>query len=210
MIQVLIADDHAILCEGLGRVLSSEGDIQVQATASSGPEVFSRLRESAVDVVLLDMSLPGMHGIDVLKQIKLEWPAVAVLVLSMHPEDQYAVRCIRAGASGYLTKSCDKHILLQAVRKAAAGGQFITPRVSECLLMEVQKGEGDEVPHSLLSDREFEVFMLIAEGIGAQEIAKRMHVSPKTVSTYRSRILEKMNLGGNPDIMRYAVDHDLR
>lgn len=209
MIDVLIADDHVILCEGLGKVLASEGDIQVRATAASGPEALQRLRQGGIDLVLLDMSLPGMHGIEILKQIKIDYPRIPVLILSMHDEDQYAVRCIRAGAAGYLNKSCDKHVLLEAVRKAASGGQYITPRVGECLLQAVQKQDGSQPPHKQLSDREYEVFGMIASGLTVQEISQQLSLSPKTVSTYRARILEKMGLHGNADLMRYAYEMGL-
>lgn len=209
MIRVLVADDHSIVCEGLSRVLSSEGDVQVVATAASGPDVFSRLRLAPVDVVLLDLSMPGMGGVEILKHLKAEWPSLPVLVFSMHPEDQYAVRCVKAGAAGYLSKSCDKKVLLDAVRRAAAGGQFITPAVGECLLREVRHPGSSDSPHLLLSDREFEIFLLIADGTPPAEIARRLNLSPKTVSTYRTRILEKTSLSGNSDIMRYAIDHGL-
>lgn len=209
MIRVLIADDHAIVCEGLANVLTSDAGIEVAATASSGPEALEKLRRGPADVVLLDMTMPGMNGIETLKQIKVEHPDLPVLMLSMHPEEQYAVRCIKAGAAGYLTKACEKHVLIEAVRKAAAGGQYLTTAVSECLIQEVQRGDGAREPHEALSDREFEVFRLIASGVPLTDMARQLSLSPKTVSTYRLRILEKMGLENNAELMRYAFDHGL-
>lgn len=209
MIRVLIADDHAIVREGLANVLGSAGGIQVAAQAASGAEALQRIRDTAVDVVLLDMAMPGMNGIETLKQIKAERDDLPVLILGMHPETQYAVRCIKSGAAGYLTKACEKAVLLEAVRRAAAGKQYLTPAVGDCLLQEIQQpGRGGE-PHRLLSDREYDVFKQIAEGVPLAEMAKQMNLSPKTVSTYRARILEKMGLASNAELMRYAFDRGL-
>ena len=209
MIRILIADDHAIVREGLANVLSSKGDIQVVAQASSGAEALRRMRDTAVDVVLLDMTMPGLNGIETLKQIKAERPDLPVLMLSMHTEEQYAVRCVKAGAAGYLTKACEKNVLLEAVRCAAAGKQYLTPTVGDCLLQEVQQpGHGKEI-HQMLSDREFDVFRQIAQGVPLADIAKGMNLSPKTVSTYRTRILEKMGLSSTAEIMHYAFDRGL-
>ncbi len=209
MIRVLIADDHAIVLEGLSRVLSSGGDIIVAATAGSGPEALARLRDTPVDVIMLDLSLPGMSGIETLKQIKAECEDMPVLIFSMYPEEQYAVRCIKAGAAGYLNKSCEKSVLLEAIRRASAGRQYITPAVGECLLQEVQHpGQADE-PHLALSDREFEVLRMIAAGSTPADIAQTLKLSPKTISTYRTRILEKLNLSTNAEMMRYAFEHGI-
>jgi two-component system, NarL family, invasion response regulator UvrY len=209
MISVLITDDHAIVCAGLAQVLASSGDIRVDAIAASGAEALTRLRQAPVDLVLLDMSLPGMNGIETLKQIKLEHPDLPVLMLSMHPAEQYAVRCIKAGAAGYLTKACDKKVLLEAVRTAANGSKYLTPEVSQCLLNAVQQTGETAKPHEMLSDREHEVFMLIARGVPLAGMARQMSLSPKTVSTYRARILEKTGLASNAELMRYAFDHGL-
>ena len=209
MIRVLIADDHAIVREGLANVLASKGDIQAVAMAASGAEALQRIRETALDVVLLDMTMPGLNGIDTLKQIKAERPDLPVLIFSMHPEEQYAVRCVKAGAAGYLNKACEKEVLLEAVRRAATGKQYLTPTVGHCLLQELQQPGQDKEFHQMLSDREFDVFKQIAEGVPLADIAKLMNLSPKTVSTYRTRILEKMSLSSNAEIMRYAFDHGL-
>ena len=209
MIRVLIVDDHAIVREGLGNVLSAEKGLVVAAQAASGAEALQRMADTPVDVVLLDMTMPGMNGIETLKQIKMDQPRLPVLMLSMHPEAQYAVRCLKAGAAGYLTKACEKKALVEAVRCVAAGGQYLTPAVSGCLCREVQQPGSGEASHRQLSDREFEVFKQIAEGRSLAEMAKRMNLSPKTVSTYRTRILGKMGLAGNAEIMRYAFEQGL-
>ena len=209
MIRVLVADDHAIVREGLANVLSSKGDIQVVAQAASGAEALQRMRDTAVDVVLLDMTMPAMSGIETLKQIKAERPALPVLMFSMHPEEQYAVRCVKAGAAGYLTKACEKSVLLEAVRCAAAGKQYLTQTVGDCLLQAVQQPEQGKEIHQMLSDREYDVFRQIAQGISLADMATRMNLSPKTVSTYRARVLEKTGLSSNAEIMRYAFDRGL-
>ena len=209
MIRVLIADDHAIVREGLANVLSSSVGFEVAALAASGPETLEKIREKSVDVVLLVLAMPGMNGIETLKQIKIERPRLPVLILSMHPESQYAIRSIRAGAAGYLTKDCEKEILLEALRRAAAGGQYLTPAVSECMMREIQQPITGAQPHQLLSDREFEVLRLIAEGMPLADMARQLNLSPKTVSTYRARILEKLGLSSNAELMRYAFDQGL-
>ena len=209
MIRVLIVDDHAIVREGLAKVLSSEVGLSVVAMAASGPEALQRIRDTQMDVVLLDMTMPGMNGIETLKQIKVEQSHLPVLILSMHPEAQYALRCIKAGAVGYLTKTCEKMELIHAVRRAAAGGQYLTPAVSDCLLHEVQQPGHGEAPHQQLSDREFEVFKQIADGVPLADMARNMNLSPKTISTYRTRILEKMGLASNAELMRYAFEQGI-
>jgi two-component system, NarL family, invasion response regulator UvrY len=209
MIRVLVADDHAVVREGLAKLLSADGGIQVAAMAGTGAEALERARDTPVDVVILDMSLPGMNGIETLKQLKIEHKDLAVLMFSMHPEEQYAVRCVKAGAAGYLNKACSKAVLLEAVRRAAGGSQYITPTVGECLSQEVLRPGADGELHRSLSDREFEVFRYIAQGVPPGDVAKRLGLSPKTVSTYRARILEKTGLAGNAEIMRYAMDRGL-
>ena len=209
MIRVLIVDDHAIVREGLGNVLAAEKGLVVAALAASGAEALQRIADTPVDVVLLDMTMPGMNGIETLKQIKLDHPRLPVLMLSMHPEALYAVRCLKAGAAGYLTKACEKKALLEAVRCVAAGGQYLTPAVSGYLCREVRHPGNSGATHQQLSDREFEVFRQIAEGLSLADMAKRMNLSPKTVSTYRARILGKMGLANNAEIMRYAFEQGL-
>ena len=209
MIRVLIADDHIVVREGLARILTSSGDIEAAAMASSGASALDLIRKKDFDVVLMDMSMPGMNGLDALKQIKAERPDLPVLLLSMHPEDQYALRCIKAGASGYLNKAGEKTELLTAIRRAADGKKFITPAVSECIASQIQENGEEETPHQQLSDREFHVFKLIAQGQTPGDIAKSLKLSPKTVSTYRERILRKMGLDSNAALMRYAFEHHL-
>jgi len=209
MIRVLIADDHAVVCEGLAKILSSSGDIEVIAKVSSGAAVLQQIRKADFDVVLMDLSMPGMDGLEALKQIKAERPKLPVLLFSMHAEDQYALRCIKAGAAGYLNKACEKSELIEAVRNAAEGKKHITPAVAECLASEIDQEVDQALSHSLLSDREFEVFKLIAQGKAPREMAKTMKLSPKTISTYRERILQKMGLGTNAALMRYAFENHL-
>ncbi len=206
MIRVLIADDHAIVREGLMNIMGP--DMKVD-TAASGAETLVLIRKKYFDVILLDISMPGMSGLETLKQIKTEKPDLPVLILSMHPEDQYALRCIKAGAAGYLTKACDKRELLNAIRETAAGKQYITPNVSEHMIEALRQPEPHKTTHEALSDREFQVFLLTAKGVALTDMAKRLNLSPKTISTYRRRILEKTGLRNNAEIMRYAFEHGL-
>ncbi len=209
MIRVLIVDDHAIVREGLANVLSSEPGISVVATAASGPEALQRIRDTQMDVVLLDLTMPGMNGMQTLKQIKIENNRLPVLILSMHPEAQYAARCIKAGAAGYLTKACEKKELIAAVRCAASGGTYLSPAALDSLRKKIQPPGHVDTSHRRLSDREFEVFRQIAEGVTLADMARRMNLSPKTLSTYRTRILRKMELASNAELMRYAFEQGL-
>lgn len=206
--RVLIADDHVIVREGLKRILASEPAFEVAGEAGDGHEVLAAVRAGGFDVLLLDLSMPGRSGIDLVRQVKSERPALHVLVLSMHDEQQYAVRAIRAGASGYLTKDTATTQLVAALRKIASGGLFITPAVAEALALGLQ-APAEELPHKRLSDREYEVFMLLANGESVSGIAERLHLSVKTVSTHKTHVLEKMNLGSLAELVRYAVAHRL-
>ncbi|MCC6608638.1 MAG: response regulator transcription factor [Burkholderiales bacterium] len=206
--RVLIADDHAIVREGLRRILAADPAFAVAGEAKDGHEVMAAVRAGGFDVLLLDLSMPGRSGIDLLRQVKAERPELRVLVLSMHAEDQYAVRSIRAGASGYLTKDTATTQLVAALKKIAAGGLFITNAVAESLALGLQTSR-EEAPHKRLSDREYEVFLLLAGGASVTGIAARLHLSVKTVSTHKTRILEKMALGSLADLVRYAVAHKL-
>jgi DNA-binding NarL/FixJ family response regulator len=207
-IRVLIADDHAIVREGLRRILAGDSAFQVAGEAKDGHETLAAVRGGGFDVLLLDLSMPGRSGIELLKQIKAESPALKVLVLSMHDEEQYAVRAIRAGASGYLNKDTAGAQLVAALRKIAAGGLFITPAVAEALAAGLQ-APASELPHERLSDREYEVLLLLAAGESVTGIAERLHLSVKTVSTHKTHIFEKMNLGSLADLVRYALAHKL-
>ena len=204
---ILVVDDVEANRNVVSRRLENTGYRFV--AVDSGEKALRAIENDKPDLILLDYMMPGMNGMETLKQIQVERPGQPVVMLSMHPEEQYAVRCIKAGAAGYLTKACERGVLVEAVRRAAAGRQYLTPEVGECLLREVQQPGNGEAPHLRLSDREFEVFRKIASGVALADMAAEMHLSPKTVSTYRARILEKMGLAGNAELMRYAFEHGL-
>ena len=208
MTKVLIADDHAIVREGLRRILGGQEGIEVAGEATNGFEVLDRVREGGFDLLLLDLSMPGRSGVDLIKQVKEEAPKLPVLVLTMHEEEQYAVRALRAGASGYLTKESAPSQLVAAIRKVASGRLYISPNLAEQLALEVRPAS-DEEPHKHLSDREFEVFRLLVDGKSVSDIAALLHLSVKTVSTHKTRILEKMNLTSVAELVRYAIAHRL-
>lgn len=210
MIRILIADDHAILRAGLKHILAESGDIVVAGEAANGNEALAQVRGGRWDVLVLDMSMPGKSGIELIKQIKGEFPRLPILILSMHREDIYAVRALKAGAAGYLCKDNAETQLQQAIRKVAGGGLYISPAVAERLALGVLQGNDvDAPPHSRLSDREYQVFQAIAAGDGLTEIAHRLNVSVKTVSTHKTRILEKLGLTNTADLIRYALRHNL-
>jgi two-component system, NarL family, invasion response regulator UvrY len=207
MIQLLIADDHKLVRDGLRQILAGVPDFRVIAEAASGDEVLALIKAGEPDLVLLDMSMPGLSGINLIKRLKLERPKLRILVLSMHGERQYAARALKAGASGYLTKDSASEQLVGAIRKVAAGGVYITEAAAQSLIEST--GDRQQSPHALLSDREFEIFRLIAAGQGPTEIGDRLNLSVKTVSTHKTRILQKMNLGNTAELVRYALEHDL-
>lgn len=206
MTHVLIADDHAIVREGLKRILEGQDAIEIAGEATNGHEVIDQVRRGGFDILLLDLSMPGRSGIELIKQVKEESPKLRVLVLTMHEEDQYAVRAIRAGASGYLTKESAPGQLVSAIRRLAEGRLYISPSVAEQLALEMQP-RNDEEPHKLLSDREFEVFQLLVDGRSISDIATQLHLSVKTVSTHKTRILQKMSATSVADLVRYAIRH---
>jgi len=207
--RVLIADDHAIVREGLKRILAADPAFAVAGEAKDGHEAIAAVRAGGFEVLLLDLSMPGRSGIDLIRAAKAERPELRVLVLSMHAEQQYAVRAIRAGASGYLTKDAAPTQLVAALRKIAAGGLFITPAVAEALALGLQAPGAGELPHKRLSEREFEVFLLLAAGRSVTAIAGELHLSVKTVSTHKTHIHEKLGLGSLAELVRYAVAHRL-
>jgi len=210
VIRILIADDHAILRAGLKHILAESGDIVVAGEAANGNDALAQVRGGRWDVLVLDMSMPGKSGIELIKQIKGEFPRLPILILSMHREDIYAVRALKAGAAGYLCKDNAETQLQQAIRKVAGGGLYISPAVAERLALGVLQGNDvDAPPHSRLSDREYQVFQAIAAGDGLTEIAHRLNVSVKTVSTHKTRILEKLGLTNTADLIRYALRHNL-
>ncbi len=207
-LRVLIVDDHPIVRQGLKQTLIDAADMGELGEASTAQEALDLIRLGEWDAVVLDIGLPGRGGLDVLKDIKRERPQLPVLILSMHAEDQYAVRAIRAGAGGYLTKEAASEKLLDAIRKITTGARFITPDLAERLATELTDGtEGP--PHTSLSDREFEVLRLIASGFPVGDIAGRLSLSVKTVSTYRARVLEKMHMHNNAELMQYVLTNHL-
>jgi len=208
MIRVLLADDHAILRAGLKEILAETGDIVVAGEATNGQEVLSLIRGGDFDLAVLDMSMPGRNGIELIKLVKAEKPNLRSLVLSMHSEHQYAVRAIRAGASGYLGKDSAAEQLVAAIRRIAAGGAYVSSETAERLALDAGRA-ADALPHTLLSDREFQVFQLIVNGAAVGEIAKQLSLSVKTVSTHKTRILEKMGLANQTELIRYALEHKL-
>jgi len=208
MIQVLIADDHAVVRAGLKQILSATADVHVAAEAASGHDVLAAIRTQRFAVIVLDMSMPGRSGLDLIRQIREEQPQARILVLSMHQEEQYAVRALKAGASGYLNKDSAPELLVSAIRKIAAGGAFISPNIAEQLARGVIRSQ-DQPPHTLLSDREFEVFQRLVAGQSVSVIADQLNVSVKTVSTHKSRIMQKMGMHSSAELVRYAVENGL-
>jgi DNA-binding NarL/FixJ family response regulator len=208
MIRIVVADDHTIVREGLKGLLAAAGDLQVVGEASDGGQVMERVRALDFDLLLLDMSMPGRSGIELIRQVRSEKPKLKILILSMHEESQYAVRAIRAGAAGYLTKESASRQLVEAIRKVAAGGAFISAEVAQQLALGAMP-DAKGPPHTALSDREFQIFRMIAEGLSVSDIAARLNLSVKTVSTHKANILRKMNMETQGDLIRYALTHRL-
>ncbi|HXX57767.1 MAG TPA: response regulator transcription factor [Thermodesulfovibrionales bacterium] len=208
MTRVFIADDHAIVRKGLRQIIEETPDIVVAEEAGTSQEILTKVKKTDCDVLLLDIAMPGSNGLEILKQVKLERPDLAVMMLSMHPEEQYAVRSLKAGASGYLTKGSAPAELIDAIRKVSTGRKFISPSLAERLAFDL--GGASEKPlHDTLSDREFQVMCMIASGKTVGEIAEELSLSVKTISTYRSRILEKMQMKNNAEITHYALQQRL-
>jgi len=208
VIRLLIADDHPIVRSGLRRIAEDDTGITVSAEASTGVEALEAMHTSAVDVVLLDVSMPGAPFMETLRRLREEHPSVRVLVLSAHPEDQWAMRAIRAGASGYLTKDHSPGQLVEAIRRVFRGGRYVSPELAD-RLASLLGSAFSATPHELLSDREFEVLRRLGAGYSVKEIAGALGLSPKTVSTYRSRVLTKLDASTNADLVRYAAAHGL-
>ncbi len=204
MIRLLIADDHTIMREGLKRILEGAEDIEVVGEAVDGFEVLAQVRKGGFDLLMLDLSMPGRSGVELIRQIKDEAPRLPILILTMHEEEQYAIRTIRAGARGYLTKESAGTQLLSAIRKVASGRPYISNEVAEQLAMDAMPSD-DDYPHKKLSDREFEVFSLLVSGKTITEIADLLHLSAKTVSTHKTRILHKMAMNSLAELVQYAV-----
>ena len=207
-IRIVIADDHAIVRRGLVQIISEISDFQVVAEAENGNVLLKKIRETKPDVVVMDINMPEKSGWDVMLQLKSECPGLPVIVLSISPEQDYAVKFFKAGAAGYLTKSSAPEQLVEAIRKVAAGGKFISPALAEVLANDLAGG-GDTSPHATLSPREFQIFTLIASGKTVSQIADQLAVSVPTVSTHRARILEKMNLETNAQLTHYAIKNNL-
>ena len=210
MIRVLICDDHQIVRQGIKQILADASDLALAGEASSGPEAIARVREGGIDVVLLDIAMPQRDGLDVLKQLRSEFPKLPVLMLSTYPDRQYAVRSLKLGAAGYLNKSADAEQMTEAIRRVAGGRLFITPNVAEQLAGAVGGGTHDDTPlHERLSHREYQVFRLLAAGRSVGEIAEQLVLAANTVSTYRARILEKTGVRNDVELALYAVRQDI-
>lgn len=208
MIRILIADDHAVVRQGIRQVLALAAEFEVVAEAQDGWELIDRLRVGRFDLLLTDMSMPGPSGVALLKRLREEYPRLPVLVLSMHGETQVAARALKAGASGYVTKDCDPNALLAAVRKVARGEHFVSPDLAQRMVFETAVG-GEAPPHASLSDREYEILLHLVKGERLSEIAEELHLSPKTVSTHKMHIMQKLDLKSAADLVRYAIQHGL-
>ncbi len=206
-IKVLLVDDHTVVRNGVRLMLSSATDIEVAAEAASATEAVQAINAQPFDVALVDIALPGKNGLDLLKSLQASHPALAVLILSTYAEDIYAMRALKLGAAGYLTKDSSAATLIEAVRKASKGGKYVSPSLAEKFASVI--GGKSAATHEVLSDRELEVLKLLARGESLVNIGERLHLSPKTVTTYRSRILDKMGLGSNAELTRYALENGL-
>ena len=208
MIRILVADDHAIVRRGVRQIIDSEDDMEVIGEAADYPEIRRRLRDVSCDVLVLDLQLPGKNGIEVTKALREEYPRLAILILSSYPEDQYAVRALKAGARGYVSKLTAPERIVEAVRTVATGRKYISAETAEALA-ETLGCDRSVTPHRELSDREFQVLKMIARGRKLSDIADKLALSPKTVSVYRGRILEKMGVSSNAELTHYAIRHEL-
>ena len=208
MIRVLVAEEHTIVREGIKQLIGLAKDMQVVGEASNGEQLLATLRQVACDVVLLDISMPGVNGLEAIPRIRALAHAPAILVLSMHDEAQMAARALKIGAAGYATKDSDPALLLAAIRKVASGGRYIDPQLADRMVFEV--GLTDERPaHALLSEREFSVFERLVQGASVNEIAQQLALSNKTISTHKARLMQKMNVSSMADLVRYAMEHKL-
>jgi DNA-binding NarL/FixJ family response regulator len=204
--KVLLADDHAIIRNGLKQILADMDDFSVEGEASNGFEVIQHVRQAAWDLLILDISMPGRSGLDLIRIVKNECPALPILIFSMHQEEQYAVRALQAGAAGYVTKESDVDILMDAARRVVTGGVYLTPKVAELMVRSTRPSSAHQ-PHELLSDREYQVFNYIVAGLGLTEIANELSLSVKTISTHKTHILQKMGLSNSAELIRYALAH---
>ncbi len=208
MIRILVADDHSVVREGIKQILAGQEGLIVEDEAGSGQEVLCRVSKKDYDLVLLDISMPGKNGLEVLEELKVIKPKLPVLILSMHPEEQYAVRMLRAGAAGYLTKASAPQELISAIRKVSRGGKYVTVSLAEKLAFELD-AHAEKPLHERLSNREYQVMLMLASGQSVNEAAEELCLSAKTIGTYRTRILEKMNMKKNAELTLYAVKNNL-
>jgi two-component system, NarL family, invasion response regulator UvrY len=208
MIRILVADDHTVVREGIKQILSGHTDMVVEDEAANGQEVLRKVMKNSYDLILLDISMPGKSGLEILEEIRALRPKLPVLILSMHPEEQYAVRMLRAGAAGYLTKASAPEELISAIRKVSKGGKYVTASLAEKLAFELDAG-AEKPCHEKLSSREYQVMLMLAAGQTVGEVAAALCLSAKTISTYRTRILEKMNMKKNAELTLYAVKNNL-
>jgi two-component system, NarL family, invasion response regulator UvrY len=207
-VRVLLADDHAIIRDGLKQILADTEDLVAAGEAANGIELMQQIRAADYDLLVLDISMPGRNGLDLIRMVRDEKPHLPILILSMHQEEQYAVRALHAGAAGYLTKESDSDVLLAAMRRVAGNGVFVTDKVAELMARGLRSSD-DPLPHSTLSDREFQVFEMLVHGHGLTEIASEFSLSVKTISTHKTRILQKMGMHNTSELIRYAIAHHL-
>jgi len=210
MTRIVIADDHAVVRKGLRQLIVEAEDMTVVGEAATGDELLTVLRTCTTDIVILDLSLGVRSGLDLLKHIKSELPRLPVIILSMHPEDLFAVRALRAGAAGYVEKNSAPEELLKAIRRAARGGTYVSVRIGEKIADDLARGGATVLPHERLSDRELQVLRLLGSGMSVTAIAHDLNLSVKTVSTHRTRVLAKTGLRNNADIVEYVISHGLR
>ena len=208
MINIIIADDHPIVRAGLKQIIMEDNGITVAGEASKGTELLEQVRRQDYDVILLDLTMPGMDGLDVLKQLKIEKPYIPVIILTIHPESQYALRILKVGASGYLTKASAPAELIKAIHKVHKGGKYISTSLAEKIVFALDE-DTDGLPHDTLSDREYQVLCMIGAGKTVSQIADKLALSVKTISTYRTRILEKMQMENNAELIHYAIQNGL-
>jgi DNA-binding NarL/FixJ family response regulator len=208
MINILIVDDHAIVREGLKQILMEYDDMTIAGEASCGKETLSKIWDNSYDIVVLDISMPGRNGMEVLEEIKTQYPKLPVLVLSVHSEDLYAIRVLKLGADGYLSKQSPPGELIEAIRKVSTGRKYINDSIAEKLALELQ--DPSEKPlHSKLSDREYQIILMIASGKTIKEISEELSLSDKTISTYKARVLDKMKMRNQTELIRYVIEHNL-
>ncbi|HJV24354.1 MAG TPA: response regulator transcription factor [Aromatoleum sp.] len=209
MIRLLIADDHAIVRSGLRQIIATTSDLQVVAEAGDGAAVLAAVRGGGCDLLVMDMTMPGLSGVDLIRRVRTERPTLPILVLSMHNEGQVVSRALKAGAAGYVAKDCEPDILLAAMRKVAGGGRFLDPALVDAMVFDSGPADVDAPPLDLLSDREYQVLQLVARGQSLNEIGERLNVSAKTVSTHKARLMQKLGIDNNAELVRYAMRHGL-